>query len=74
MRQGTMYAAVDRANNTVQFTDEYEYTGTTNQDERLQFTASVFTQTSGTKELRINYVNLNVADTNTFTYTTRSIS
>ena len=74
MRQGTMYAAVDRANNTVQFTDEYEYTGTNNQDERLQFTASVFIQPSGTKELRINYVNLNVADTNTFTYTTRSIS
>lgn len=75
MRRGKLYIAVDSANNNVQLADDYEYVGTANEDANLLFTAALVTPVGTTiKSLIVYYKNINVADTNTFTYTYTSLS
>lgn len=71
VRKGTLDLIVDKINNRVQLSDDYEFVGTTGED-ALIFTANLENVTlSGESEInvRINYKNLNVNDVNTFTYT-----
>jgi hypothetical protein len=71
MRRGTLSIAVDKDLNLVRLSDEYEYVGLSPAGED----AVIFTATlekppqSDVKVLRINYINNNVGDANTFTYT-----
>lgn len=75
MRRGKMYIAVDSVNNSVQLADDYEYVGTTGADSNLIFTASLVTPPgTSVKALVVYYKNVNVADTNTFTYTYTALS
>jgi hypothetical protein len=77
-KKGTLHIVVDLLLNRVQLVDEFEYIGTTGQDNRIQFTASIASNAgSGStviKSLIIFYTNLNVSDTNTFTYTYKVLS
>ena len=68
-RRGTLTVAVDKDLSLTQLTDEYEYIGTNPAGENaVIFTATLETR-AGVKVLRINYVNTNLGDTNTLTYT-----
>jgi hypothetical protein len=69
MRRGTLTIAVDKDQSLAQLTDEYEYVGSNPAGEdSLIFSASLQTS-GGVKVLRVNYINLNPGDSNTFTYT-----
>lgn len=69
MRRGTLSVAIDKTLNLVQLSDEYEYVGASPAGEdSLVFSASIQTS-GGVKVLRINYINENTGDSNTFTYT-----
>jgi hypothetical protein len=68
-RRGTLTVAVDKNLSLAQLTDEYEYIGINPAGENaVIFTATLETR-AGVKVLRINYVNTNLGDTNTLTYT-----
>lgn len=69
MRQGTMNIAVDGTNLTLQFVDDYEYTGTAGQDTRVEFSAIIL---NGCVE--VQYVNDNTNGTTTLTYSYSTIS
>ena len=75
MRRGKMYIAVDSANNNVQLADDYEYIGTPGEDNNLIFTASLITPPgTSIKALVVSYTNINISDTNVFTYTYTALS
>ncbi len=68
-RRGTLTIAIDKSLSLTQLTDEYEYIGTSvSGEDALVFSASLQTS-NGVKVLRINYINNNAGDSNTFTYT-----
>ena len=68
-RRGTLTVVVDKSLNLAQLTDEYEYIGNDPAGEdALIFSASIQTS-GGVKVLRINFINNNSGDNNTFTYT-----
>ena len=65
MRKGQLNIAVDRVNGTVQLVDEFEYTGTLGEDERIAFAASIVNNS-----LVVYYTNVNpIQDNAMFTYT-----
>jgi hypothetical protein len=70
-RRGTLTVAVDKDLSLAQLSDEYEYIGINPAGENaVIFTATLETSLiGGVKVLRINYVNTNLGDTNTLTYT-----
>jgi hypothetical protein len=68
VRKGTLSVAVDGNQDLAQLTDEYEYIGNPAGEGAVLFTATVQVS-SDVKVLRINYINNNVDDSNTFTYT-----
>ena len=74
MRKGTMYLAVDRANDLVQLVDDYEYLGAAGEDANVMFTAVVVTNAGGVKSVVVYYTNSNVGDDNLFTYTYIALS
>jgi hypothetical protein len=41
VRQGTLYITIDKFNNAVKLTDEYDITGNTGRFENLSFTADI---------------------------------
>jgi len=68
-RRGTLTVAVDKDLSLAQLSDEYEYIGINPAGENaVIFTATLETRV-GVKVLRINYINTNLGDTNTLTYT-----
>jgi hypothetical protein len=69
MRRGTLSIAVDKDLNLVQLSDEYEYVGLSPAGENAVLFTATLQESSGVKVLRINYINNNVGDANTFTYT-----
>ena len=69
MRRGTLSVAVDKDLNLVQLSDEYEYVGLSPAGEDAVLFTATLQESSGVKVLRINYINNNVGDANTFTYT-----
>jgi hypothetical protein len=77
LKSGKFYIAVDKDRSSVQLVDEYEYVGTTGQDTRITFTASMIIAGSA-RSIGIYYTNLNgsalVPDVNTFTYSYSIIS
>ena len=77
-KKGTLHIVVDLLLNRVQLVDEFEYVGTSGQDNRIQFTAAIASNTGsgGTvvQSLIIFYSNLNISDSNTFTYTYKILS
>ena len=76
-RYGKISLVVDVVNNLVQLVDEYEWVGTSANDENLTFTAAIL-DSNGDSHVDcvvINYVNSTVTDNSaTMTYTYRSIS
>jgi hypothetical protein len=68
MRRGTLSIAVDKDLNLVQLSDEYEYVGLSPAGENAVLFTATLQESSGVKVLRINYINNNVGDANTFTY------
>jgi len=75
MRQGTLSIAVDRLHNSMQFVDEYNYTGTTAEgdDEKLVFSAELETIDSY-YTIVISYTNDNTSDVATLTYSYNILS
>ena len=75
MRQGTLSIAVDRLHNSMQFVDEYNYTGTTAEgdDEKLVFSAELETIDSY-YTIVISYTNDNTSDAATLTYSYNVLS
>jgi len=75
MRQGTLSIAVDRLHNSMQFVDEYNYTGTTAEgdDEKLVFSAELETIDSY-YTIVISYTNDNTSDVATLTYSYNVLS
>lgn len=69
MRKGQLQVAVDFDRSNVQVVDEYEYTGTTGDEENIEFTASIVDDS-----LVIYYTNDNLSDTATLTYTYSNLS
>ena len=69
MRSGKFFIAVDQGNNTLQMTEEYNYTGAAMGDEAIEFDAVL----SGGSVL-VKYYNDSVGDTSYFTYTYSAIS
>lgn len=69
MRKGTLNIAVDRDRNSVQLVDEYEYTGTTGDDTKLSFSATLGPTISGIRTVDIMYTYTNPVGSNTFSYT-----
>jgi hypothetical protein len=67
-RRGTMYIIINKTNNTVEITDEYEVRGET--EDSITFNGSVETQ-GGVKVLKIKYVNSSsyINDNNELSYT-----
>jgi len=71
-RKGTINLSINRTTQTVQLSDEYEYDGSALGENALIFTADFETETEGVTSavnIRINYINNNANDQNTFTYT-----
>jgi hypothetical protein len=69
MRRGTLSVAVDKDLNLVQLSDEYEYVGLSPAGEDAVLFTATLQESSGVKVVRINYINNNSGDVNTFTYT-----
>lgn len=70
MRKGTLSIAVDGTNLTLQLVDDYEYTGTVGQDERVEFSAII---SNGCVE--VQYTNVgNVTGNTLLTYSYSTIS
>lgn len=69
MRKGTMNIAVDRDRNSVQLVDEYEYTGSSGDDSKLSFTATLGPTISGIRTVDIMYTYTNPIGDNIFSYT-----
>jgi hypothetical protein len=67
VRRGTMYVTVDRINNQVLLTDDYDFNGNEVDAEKLTFSATFDDLTSdGIKEtININYTNLTPGDNST---------
>lgn len=66
VRQGTLHVTLDKFNNTVHLTDEYDVTGSLANAEKLKFTATfdnVDSDVNGKETININYTNSNVGDT-----------
>jgi len=76
MRRGKLNIAYDRANNGIQLVDEYEFTGTSGQDENLEFsaTASDADSTGGRDTMLVRYRNSTLSDVATLQYTYRIIT
>lgn len=76
MRRGKLNIAYDRANNGIQLVDEYEFTGTSGQDENLEFSAVAFNADSvgGRDTLLVKYRNSTLSDVATLQYTYRIIT
>ena len=62
-RRGQMTIMADVVHNTVQLSDEYDYTGPGGEDTLLSFTAQILN-----KSLNISYTNTSVGDTGTMIY------
>jgi len=76
MRRGKLNIAYDKANNGIQLVDDYEFTGTSGQDENLEFSAvaSDADSTGGRDTLLVKYVNSTLSDVATLQYTYRIIT
>lgn len=76
MRRGKLLIAYDRINNGIQLVDEYEFTGSSGQDENLTFsaTASDTDGSSGRDTLLVRYTNSTLSDVATLQYTYRIIT
>jgi hypothetical protein len=70
VRRGRILISYDKDADTLQVSDEYEYTGSINEDTRIVFNAS---SAASTDSIMIQYINNNTFDTNinptTMTYT-----
>ena len=73
MRKGTLNIALDRINDNIQFTDEFEYTGIFGNDENLIFSAQI-EDIHGYQSLVIYYSNSSIADVATLTYSYTALS
>jgi hypothetical protein len=73
MRKGTLSIALDRINNNIQLVDDYDYAGTTGDDENLVFSAEV-EDVGGYNTIVISYTNSNISDTATLTYSYTALS
>ncbi len=76
MRRGKLLIAIDKANSNVQLVDEYEYTGTSGDDTKLEFKA-VLSDSDGISSydsIQIQYKNTSTGDAATLNYTYRSLS
>ena len=62
-RRGQLTVMADVVHNTVQSSDEYDYTGPVGEDTLLSFTAQILN-----KSLNISYTNTSVGDTGTMIY------
>jgi hypothetical protein len=71
-RKGTMHIAVDKINNNFQLVDDYEFLGTTGQDELLEFSVGV-EDIGGVSSVVVYYIN-NTGSQNSFTYTYSALS
>lgn len=71
MRRGKLFITIDTGTNTIQLVDDYEYTGTVNEDTRITFNAILNT---GTNTIIVQYKNANTGDTSSMTYTYSAIS
>lgn len=75
VRRGRILISYDKDADTLQVSDEYEYTGSTNEDTRIVFNAS---SAASTDSVMIQYINNNTFDTNinptimTYTYSALS--
>ena len=75
-RYGKITITVDVSNNLVQLVDEYEWVGSSANDENLTFTASILDANNDTHKdcIAVYYVNSTLNDSATMTYSYRSIS
>jgi len=73
MRQGTISIALDRINDSMQFVDEFNYTGTDGDDENLVFTAEI-EDIGGYKTIVVSYTNSNISDIAKLTYSYTALS
>jgi len=64
VRTGKISIAVDDTNSSLQLTDDYEYTGTVNEDSKITFSAILLNNC-----VVIQYRNQNIGDSSTMTYT-----
>jgi hypothetical protein len=69
MRRGQLKIAIDYDNAGVQLVDEFEYTGTAGEEERIMFSTAIVGDT-----LVIYYANENIGDDASLTYTYSSLS
>ena len=75
-RFGKMFITVDVTNNLVQLVDEYEWVGTSGNDENLVFTAAILDANNDTHKdcIGISYVNATNNDVAVMSYSYRSLS
>jgi hypothetical protein len=72
VRKGTLHITIDSANSKAQLIDDYEYVGILSGEDAIIFTselAIISDNSTSTTDLRINYINTNNNDVNTFTFT-----
>jgi hypothetical protein len=76
MRSGKINIAVNGSNNTVQLSDDFDYTGTTGAELNLEIEAVLEDANSDTinDTIQLNYKNSTIGDQATFTYTYRALS
>lgn len=69
MRRGQLKIAIDYDNSSVQLVDEFEYTGTFGEEEKIMFSSAIVGDT-----LVVYYANENIGDDASLTYTYSSLS
>jgi hypothetical protein len=76
MRSGKINIAVNGSNNTVQLSDDFDYTGTTGAELNLEIEAVLEDANSDTinDTIQLNYKNSTIGEQATFTYTYRALS
>lgn len=73
MRKGTLSMAIDRINGNIQLVDDFDYTGTNNNDENIVLSANFETIDSYTT-IVVSYTNSNISDVATLTYSYTALS
>jgi hypothetical protein len=75
-RRGKIYINADLTWSNIQLVDEYEYTGTSTEELKLDFTAQLLDANSDTYKdcIGIYYTNTSAGDSGTFIYSYKSIS
>jgi len=73
MRKGTLSMAIDRINGNIQLVDDYDYTGTNDNDENIVFSAN-FETIGSYSTIVVSYTNSNITDVATLTYSYTALS